>query len=427
MIVSERAYRYNYNVWLIVIAVALLFRVPATYLLILFTAYNLIFYKQFLFTKKHLLFTGLIASPFLLDLLFIGNNDSILEGFKHAEKRISLLVLPLLILNQNHRINAPLILRVYGVITTLILGFCLVRFAFVSPELFMKYLHGKDLWEMGYKFANSIEKHAPALNLHVAFVVVINYYFIKEGIGKLKRNLLFRRIAIFILSILILFYINTRLAIINAFFGILLITFYKENGFLKFRNYRKTFLGIGLFLTLAVAFIAVFPYSIQKFTTVTFGHLDKVGKLDELENPEQTVFNGLVTRLSIWKSGIELASKNPIIGVGAADGKKELTSYFKETNQNFLQKYEFPVHNQYLDFFIKFGLLGLIVSLLYVSLFAYIGITSKQILCIYFFILYATSNLVDDFLIRFDGIVFSALWLSIFTKNTIDNQKNKLR
>ena len=427
MIVSERAYRYNYNLWLIVIAVALLFRVPATYLLLLFTAYNLIFYKQFLFTKKHLLVTGLIASPFLLDLLFIGNNDSILECFKHAEKRISLLVLPLLILNQNHRINAPLILRVYGVITTLILGFCLVRFAFVSPELFMKYLHGKDLWEMGYKFANSIGKHAPALNLHVAFLVVINYYFIKEGIGKLKRNLLFWRIAIFILSILILFYINTRLAIINAFFGILLITFYKENGFLKFRNYRKTFLGIGLFLTLAVAFIAVFPYSIQKFTTVTFGHLDKVGKLDELENPEQTVFNGLVTRLSIWKSGIELASKNPIIGVGAADGKKELTSYFKETNQNFLHKYEFPVHNQYLDFFIKFGLLGLIVSLLYVSLFAFIGITSKQILCIYFFILFVTSNFVDDFLIRFDGIVFSALWLSIFTKNAIDNQKNKLR
>ena len=427
MIVSERAYRYNYNLWLIVIAVTLLFRVPATYLLILFTAYNLIFYKQFLFTKKHLLVTGLIASPFLLDLLFIGNNDSILEGFKHAEKRISLLVLPLLILNQNHHINAPLILRMYGVITTLILGFCLVRFAFVSPELFMKYLHGKDLWEMGYKFANSIGKHAPALNLHVAFVVVINYYFIKEGIGKLKRNLLFRRIAIFILSILILFYINTRLAIINAFFGIVLITFYKENGFLKFRNYRKTFLGIGLFLTLAVAFIAVFPYSIQKFTTVTFGHLDKVGKLDELENPEQTVFNGLVTRLSIWKSGIELASKNSIIGVGAADGKKELTSYFKETNQNFLHKYEFPVHNQYLDFFIKFGLLGLLVSLLYVSLFAYIGITSKQILCIYFFILFATSNFVDDFLIRFDGIVFSSLWLSIFTKNAIDNQKNKLR
>ncbi|WP_405330687.1 O-antigen ligase family protein [Leeuwenhoekiella sp. LLG6367-2.1] len=427
MIVSERAYRYNYNLWLIVIAVALLFRVPATYLLLLFTAYNLTFYKQFLFTKKHLLVTGLIASPFLLDLLFIGNNDSILEGFKHAEKRISLLVLPLLILNQNHRINAPLILRVYGVITTLILGFCLVRFAFVSPELFMKYLHGKDLWEMGYKFASSIEKHAPALNLHVAFVVVINYYFIKEGIGKLKRNLLFWRIAIFILSILILFYINTRLAIINAFFGIVLITFYKESGFLKFRNYRKTFLGIGLFLTLAVAFIAVFPYSIQKFTTVTFGHLDKVGKLDELENPEQTVFNSLVTRLSIWKSGIELASKNPIIGVGAADGKKELTSYFKETNQNFLHKYEFPVHNQYLDFFIKFGLLGLIVSLLYVSLFAFIGITSKQILCIYFFILFVTSNFVDDFLIRFDGIVFSALWLSIFTKNAIDNQKNKLR
>ncbi|MFI8377811.1 O-antigen ligase family protein [Leeuwenhoekiella sp. NPDC079379] len=425
MIVSERTYRFSYNTWLIVLAASLIFRMPATILLILFVAYNLFFYNHLRFTKKRLILIGLIASPFLLDLIFISNNELLQEGLKHAEKRISMLLLPLFILTQNHRFNTALIIRIYAIVTTLILSFCLVRFAIISPDLFSKYLNGVDLWEMGYVFANSINMHAPALNLHVAFVVVINFYFLKEGLTKVSKKYQIWRAAIFIASIIILFYVNTRLAIVNAFIGILLITFYKKMSVAEFKANRKLVLGLALFITLAIAFVKVFPYSVEKFTSVTFSNLDKIGKLDDLENPEKTAYNGLVTRLSIWKSGLELATRNPIMGVGAADGKKELISYFEETHQNFLYKYEFPVHNQYLDFWIKFGVLGALIAFIYVGLFAYIGITSKQVMCVFFFILFASSNFVDDFLIRFDGIVFSALWLSIFTKHALDYPENK--
>ncbi|WP_051621368.1 O-antigen ligase family protein [Leeuwenhoekiella sp. MAR_2009_132] len=427
MIVSERTYRFNYNIWLIILAVSLIFRLPATLLLILFVAYNLFFYKHLKFIKKRLLFIGLIASPFLLDLIFLWNNELLQEGLKHAEKRISMLLLPFFILTQNHRFNTALIVRCYAILTTLILSFCLIRFAVISPELWAKYLNGVDLWEMGYRFASSINMHAPALNLHVAFVVVINFYFLKEGFTKVSKKYQIWRVIIFITSIIILFYVNTRLAILNAFIGILLITFYKKISVTEFKANKKLVLGLALFITLAIAFVKVFPYSIEKFTSVTFNNLDKVGKLDDLENPEKTAYNGLVTRLSIWKSGVELACRNSVLGVGAADGKKELIKYFKETHQNFLFKYEFPVHNQYLDFWIKFGLLGALIAFIYVGLFAYIGFTSKQLLCVFFFILFATSNFVDDFLIRFDGIVFSALWLSIFTKHALDDPQNKLK
>ena len=402
MIVSERTYRFSYNAWLTILAISLVFRVPATLLLILFTVYNLLFFKRLKFTRKRLLFIALIASPFLLDLLFCWNNDVFTEGIKYAEKRISLLLLPLFILSQDHRLNLVLILRYYALATTAILSFCLVRFAVISPQLFNKYLNGIELWEMGYAFAQSINMHAPALNMHVAFVVVINFYFFKEALGQIRKTHIVWRLVFFLLSVIVLFYINTRLAILNAFFGIILVSL----------------LGVG--------FVKIFPYSIQKFSDVTFAHLDKVGKLDELENPEAEAFNGLVTRLSIWKSSLEVALKNPVVGVGAADGKQEVVKHFKDTNQQFLAKYEFPVHNQYLDFWIKFGFLGLLIALLYVFLFVYIGIASRQVLCVFFFILFASSNFVDDFLIRFDGIVFSGIWLSIFTKNALDIKLDKL-
>ncbi|MFD2825112.1 O-antigen ligase family protein [Leeuwenhoekiella polynyae] len=427
MIVSERTYRFSYNAWLTILAVSLIFRVPATILLILFIVYNLVFFKRLKFTRKRLFFMLLIASPFLLDLLFFWNNEVFTEGIKHAEKRVSLLLLPLFILSQNHRLNTILILRYYALATTAILSFCLIRFAIISPELFNKYLNGIDLWEMGYEFARSINMHAPALNMHVAFVMVINFYFFKEALGQIRKTHIVWRFVFFLFSLIVLFYINTRLAIVNAFFGIILVSFFGNKTVFSAKSLKKLAVGLAVFIVLGIGFVKLFPYNIQKFSDVTFAHLDKVGKLDQLENPEAEAFNGLVTRLSIWKSSLEVALKNPVIGVGAADGKQEVVAYFKDTNQQFLAKYEFPVHNQYLDFWIKFGILGLAVSLLYVFLFLYIGIASRQVLCVFFFILFASANFVDDFLIRFDGIVFSGIWLSIFTKNALDIKLDKLK
>jgi len=369
----------------------------------------------------------LISSPFLLDLLFFWNNDVFAEGIKHTEKRVSLLLLPLFILSQNHRLNTILILRYYALATTAILSFCLIRFAIISPELFNKYLNGIHLWEMGYEFARSINMHAPALNMHVAIVVVINFYFFKEALGQIRKTHIVWRFVFFLLSIIVLFYINTRLAIVSAFVGIILVSLFGSKTAFSAKTFKKLTIGLVVFIVLGIGFVKLFPYSIQKFSDVTFAHLDKVGKLDELENPEAEAFNGLVTRLSIWKSSLEVALKNPVIGVGAADGKQEVVNYFKDTNQQFLAKHEFPVHNQYLDFWIKFGILGLVVSLLYVFLFLYIGVASRQVLCVFFFILFASANFVDDFLIRFDGIVFSGIWLSIFTKNALDIKLDKLK
>jgi hypothetical protein len=37
----------------------------------------------------------------------------------------------------------------------------------------------------------------------------------------------------------------------------------------------------------------------EKYSTVTFAYMDKVGKLDEIENPEAKVFNSFVTRVHL--------------------------------------------------------------------------------------------------------------------------------
>ncbi|WP_442847074.1 O-antigen ligase family protein [Leeuwenhoekiella sp. H156] len=350
-----------------------------------------------------------------------------MEGLKHAEKRLSLVLFPICLLSQTHRFNVQRVLRYYAWLTTIILLFCLFRFAWIEPELFTKYLNGDDLWEMGYAFARSTGNHAPALNMHVAFTVVINFYFFINRTRDSGISSLLLRLFFLIISIILLFYINTRLAIASAFFGIVLISIYQNRKAFSLQIMKKLALGLILFAVLGLGFVKLFPYSIQKFSSVTFAHMDKVGKIDELENPEAMVFNGLVTRLSIWQSAFEVAKQHPWIGVGAADGKQELNRYYKNSDQQFLAKYDFPAHNQYLDFWIKFGILGLLICLIYIGAFAWIGLKTQQVLCIFFFVLFASANLVDDFLIRFDGITFSGFWLSFFAQAYLFDRESRER
>ncbi len=357
-----------------------------------------------------------IASPVLLELLLFWNNDSFAKGLKAIEKSTSLLIFPLFIIGNFQRINFLKLLKVYVLGTTLVMLFFFIRFNVLYPDLMHKYLNGIHLWEMGYQFGNSVGIHAPALNMHLAFVTVSAFYFvIKSFKDDEKSKFKAITIIIFMLSFFFVLFVNTRMALVNVFIGVLIVLFYA----VKQDNFRKIALkGLPLLvLLIAVLFLFVQkdPYMKEKYSSVSFAYMDKVGKLDEIDHPEVKVFNSLVTRVSIWKSAWELSLKNLPFGVGASDGKNELNKYYKETNQKFLAKYEFPTHNQFLDFLLKFGILGPLVVLFYISIIGYLGFDLRNPIIISFFIIFFTSNLMDDFLLRFDGIAFSGFWLSIFS------------
>jgi O-antigen ligase len=394
----------------------MIFRKPCTWLIVSFVIFNLFFFKKLEYSKKNLTLITIIASPFLLETFLFWNNDSYLLGIKSLEKSISLIIFPLFIIGNFQRIQFNKICRVYAISTTYIILFFFFRFLFFSPELISKYLKRIDLWEMGYQFTNSFGIHAPALNMHLAFVSIINLYFIIYSFQK-KEKIIFSilNIITFAFSFFLILFVNTRLALFNALFGFGLIFFYE---IIKKYNFR---IVIGTLVVLSISLTSIFyvyvqknPYMKEKYYKVTFAHMDKVGKLDEIENPEAEVYNSFVTRLSIWKSAWELSLNNLPFGVGASDGKPELFKYYRQTNQKFLAEYDFPTHNQYIDYFLKFGILGIVIIFMFFYNLAYLGFSTKSPIIISFFFLFFLSNITDDYLIRFDGIAFCGLWISIF-------------
>lgn len=416
MTISEKNFNKIFNGFLVLLAIAMIFRKPCTLLIILFAVFNLFFIKKLNYTKQSLVLGLLIASPLILEIIMFWNNDSFLKGLKSLEKYISLLIFPLFILGNYQRIQFYRILRFYSVATTIILLFFFIRFNVLHSELMNKYLSGKDLWEMGYEFSNSVGIHAPALNMHLAFVTISCFFFVFDAF-RLHEKLVYKMssIIVFILSFFFVLFVNTRMALFNALIGFAFVFFGEV-----MRKYNlKKVLGTMTILIIVLGGVLFFfvqnnPYMKEKYSSVTFAYMDKVGKLDEIENPEAKVFNSLVTRVSIWKSGWELAINHLPFGVGASDGKPELVKYFKQTNQHFLAKYEFPTHNQFLDFLIKFGIVGPLIVLLYIFTIAYLGVSLRNAVVFSFFFLFFTSNLTDDFLLRFDGIAFSGLWIALF-------------
>ena len=53
--------------------------------------------------------------------------------------------------------------------------------------------------------------------------------------------------------------------------------------------------------------------------------------------------------------------------------------------------------------------------LIYLCYPLYIYIQTKKSIVLFFFVNFFISNLTDDYLNKFDGIVYSAIWYSIFT------------
>jgi len=420
----------RFNIFLItLISIFLIYRKVGSILIILlflFFLININFYKK-QNLKPYLKYIFIINIPILLEIVFFFNNDSFKGGIKSLEKSLSCLILPYIIIALYKSINYHKKLKIYSIITIVILFISFLLFRILESEYFMKFQKGIDLWQMGYVFSKFIGMHAPALNMYLSFISIFLLNETITGIIIKNKRKTFFYFSFFILSFFFLLLINTRIAIIILAINIIIL-FFK----LKINIKTKLIISICISLIISIVFIVFsnkFPIAIDKFTHKTFNNLDKIGKLDEVKSPEIFVYSSLVTRLSIWKSSLELANNNYLIGVGSSDANDELIKYYKKTNQIFLSKTKFTTHNQFLNYYLKFGILGIICCIIYLFYPLYLSIKTNNIIIFFFFLNFLISNITDDYLNKFDGLSYSSLWYSIFTcyllnYNIKRNEKN---
>ena len=119
-------------------------------------------------------------------------------------------------------------------------------------------------------------------------------------------------------------------------------------------------------------------------------------------------------RVHIWSSSIDVFNENMLFGVGTGDINIELNRHYILNGHNYLALKNTNTHNQYLDYLIKYGLVGFFLIFGAFVLYFRKAWENKDSMYLMFLLLISLCMLTENILNRQYGIVFFFLFNSLF-------------
>jgi O-antigen ligase len=117
------------------------------------------------------------------------------------------------------------------------------------------------------------------------------------------------------------------------------------------------------------------------------------------------------------------------LGYGTGATKKHVLRFYEKEGLSKAIKYKYNAHNQFIQFFIANGLLGVFCFLLCIVLPLKLALSSKDWIFVSFIFVFFFTSLVESTLLRQKGIVFFALFNSLlianFSKRTFFSNKSQ--
>ncbi len=121
-------------------------------------------------------------------------------------------------------------------------------------------------------------------------------------------------------------------------------------------------------------------------------------------------------RIEFLKAGYYLLKENLIWGTGTGDIKDEYNKVYDKIDSNLENTYRLRAHNQYLTFFITFGLIGGIMLIISMTA-PYFMVRKKSMALTCFFIIIIISMISEDTLETQAGITFYSLFYPLLVYN----------
>lgn len=236
------------------------------------------------------------------------------------------------------------------------------------------------------------------------YVLTFGFIIFIDRVNNTARRLSFLGYFFLLTSIIITQLFESRI----AFLCIPVLTFITFI-YIKDRMYRLIF-GLSVIVLLTIVSIAIIPNSERVNNFVKkYEH--------SLSNKE---YYKVEDRFIVWISSFDIIRDNYLIGVGTGDSPSETLKACKENTVNL--RYT-DVHNQYLDFLIKYGLIGL--ALLF-SLIIYpivLSIRKKNPYYIIFLVSLLIFFIVESVINRQIGVMYYAVLNSMFYFNLIEKSE----
>jgi O-antigen ligase len=145
----------------------------------------------------------------------------------------------------------------------------------------------------------------------------------------------------------------------------------------------------------------------------------EIALYNDTKNPNGS---SLVQRYEYWKTAIFIFKNHYLTGVGTGDVNKEFNDAYKNSHSRLEYEFRHRAHNQFLEFAVTFGIIGLIWFLI-ALFYAVFKLKKFDFLYIAFFIIAFLSMLTEDTLESQAGISFFAFFTTFFLfcrQKTID-------
>lgn len=123
--------------------------------------------------------------------------------------------------------------------------------------------------------------------------------------------------------------------------------------------------------------------------------------------------SSLLQRIEHWKAGMSLIKNNWLIGVGTGDVQKEFELQYSKSNTQLDTHNWKRAHNQFLTFWITFGIVGFIVFTGFWLWYLWKNIQSGNLIGIGFTLIAIASFLSEDTLETQQGITYISLFLGL--------------
>lgn len=267
-----------------------------------------------------------------------------------VEKKLSLLFIPLVLLNQYRNFNEHNIKLILGAFRTSVFVAATFLLLFALFQ-FIKYNDASVFFY--HNLTKPIGQHAVYFSLEIILAVLCYHFMAYKYEVKLY--------ALIINSVLTLCLIllSSKLMLV-CFVLISLYLIFSKHGQIYGSNYKLLF--VGLIFTTLIAVITI-PKIRERFTDIS---IQKLSLIKEQEYNASIYFDGLSLRILQMKMGVEILAENNalLIGVGSNNSQQLLNAKYNQTKmyngQDGKGGYQgLNFHNQYVETTVRFGLLGL--------------------------------------------------------------------
>jgi O-antigen ligase len=369
------------------------------------------------------------CSIYVLSILGLIYTQNIHYGLFELEKRITLVLLPLIFSTSDKipKSEIRLIFKTFIIacITASIICFIYAFYRNVEEGHTLSYVFNAIFYDIHlpgrydyfnyyyftyFFFSEPIQMHPIYFAMYMLFSCCLTIWMLWDKTG-FKNGIPKSLIFFIIYCVIVMVLLSSRTQLFSMLvIGTVFILYYAR---LKVQLVR----GISFILFLigiCSALILLNPISRERFSKA----ISPSSHFSENKHGE----GGLSLRLYQWKYTILAIKSNPLFGTGTGDAQDILQSIYKENNFTIGYENELNPHNQYLQITLELGIVGLLLIILNLAVPIYFAYQEGIWIYIVFIVIYAIGFLTESMLELNKGIVFYSFFNSLFAFNLLEGK-----